>query len=61
MSSDKRYWLIQHNDLWMCCTSIFLNFFVFSKLDLSFRFKRKELAEELQKRSDSLSKLEVDR
>ena len=45
----------------MCCTGIFLDFFVFSKLDLSFRFKRKELAEELQKRSDSLSKLEVDR
>ena len=61
MSSDKRYGLIQHNDLWMCCTSILLNCFVFSKLDLSFRFKRKELAEELQKRSDSLSKLEVDR
>ena len=35
--------------------------FVLFKLDFPFRFKRKELAEELQKRSDSLSKLEVDR
>ena len=32
-----------------------------SKPDIPFRFKRKDLAEELQKKGDSLSKLEVDR
>ena len=59
MSSVENYCLIQHDVV----VNLSMKFVVlgFSKPDISFRFKRKELAEELQKRSDSLSKLEVDR
>merc|ERR1712226_828643 len=56
----------QHRDLWEMLGKLYgppsiRRQFIQEVRQEAVRFKRKELAEELQKRSDSLSKLEVDR